>query len=147
MNSGFIAIKRNNLELIDKWIELTECYRARGANLKEINQEGHNSFKGDQDLLNAAITVSPDVKLSLIGKEGMGFRQPAYLMTHAVVKYKPWGKNFLQVLFKYGRKPTYVEKNFFKYCKHPISLFSKTRFLVKKTNLTLASVLGRYIGT
>ncbi len=72
VNSGFIAIKRNNLELIDKWIELTECYRTGGANLKEINQEGHNSFKGDQDLLNAAITVSPDVKLSLIGKEGYG---------------------------------------------------------------------------
>ncbi len=146
VNSGFIGIAKENITLIDKWINFTKLYQATGNNLKQINQEGHNSFKGDQDLLNAAITVSPDIKLSLIGKEGMGFTQPAYLMTHAVVKNKPWSINFLRILFKYGRKPTFAERNFFNHCKNPINLFSKATFSIKKANLFFATKLGRYLG-
>lgn len=146
VNSGFIGILRKNINLIDKWISLTERFEELGGSVKEIFQEGHNSYKGDQDLLNAAITVSPDIELSLIGKEGMGFTQPAYLMTHAVSKIKPWNKNYLKFLFKTGRKPGYSEKAFFNYCAQPIKLFSKVKYYSKKIDLFLATFFGRYIG-
>lgn len=146
VNSGFIGIMRESIYLIDKWIELTNKFKELGGSLEVIFQDGHNSYKGDQDLLNAAITVSPEIKLSLIGKEGMGFTQPAYLMTHAVSKIKPWNKNYLSYLIKNGHKPSYSEKNFFNYCKYPINVFSKFQFFRKKSNLFIASFFGRYIG-
>jgi hypothetical protein len=146
VNSGFIGIKRKSIALLDKWIELTEKFEEIGGNLKEINQNGKSSYKGDQDLLNAAITVCPEIELSLIGKEGMGFSQPAYLMSHAIAKVKPWKKNYLKYLIAKGHKPSHSEKDFFKYCKHPIKLFSSFHFFLKKTNLMLATFFGRYIG-
>lgn len=146
VNSGFIAITKESICLVDKWIELTNRFEELGGSVKVIFQDGHNSYKGDQDLLNAAITVSPNIKLSLIGKEGMGFQQPAYLMTHSISNIKPWNKNYFTCLIKQGHKPNYSEKNFFNYCKHPIRLFSKSVYFRKKINLLVAQFLGRYIG-
>lgn len=146
VNSGFVGITREGINLIDKWIELTDRFEELGGSVKMIFQDGHNSYKGDQDLLNAAITVSPNINLSLIGKEGMGFQQPAYLMTHTVSKIKPWNKNYLLYLIRHGRKPEYSEKNFFNYSNYPIKLFSKGTYLRKKCNLLIARFLGRYIG-
>ena len=146
INSGFIGVARENIGIIDTWITLTEKYDEKGGNLKVINQDGHSSFKGDQDLLNAVITISPEVKLNLIGKEGMGFTQPSYLMTHVINKVKPWRKNFVYHLIRYGHKPSHPEKNFFNHCKYPITLFPKSKMIIKKTNLVIATVLGRYIG-
>jgi hypothetical protein len=146
VNSGFIGIKRTNIALLDTWIELTKRFEEIGGSLKEINQNGKSSYKGDQDLLNAAITVSPNIELSLIGKEGMGFTQPAYLMSHSVSKAKPWKKNYLKYLIETGHKPSHSEKDFFNYCKHPIKLFSELDFFLKRSNLNLAKLFGRYIG-
>jgi hypothetical protein len=146
VNSGFIGISRKNILLINKWIELTELYRQTGDDLKQILQDGHRSYKGDQDLLNAAITVTPEIVLSIIGKEGMGFGHPAYLMTHATGENKPWKKNFLKHLLVKGRKPSFSEKNFFKFCRYPINLYSPVEHFFIKVNLYVTSVLGRFIG-
>lgn len=147
VNSGFIGLQKSCIALLDKWIELTERFKEMGGNVKEFHQNGESSFKGDQDLLNAAITVCPEIKLSLIGREGMGFTQPAYLMTHAILKDKPWNKNFLIYLIKQGRKPTRAERNFFAFCRGEIKLFTNFTYCLKKTNLNLAILLGRYIGS
>ncbi|MEO6549466.1 MAG: hypothetical protein ABIN94_15795 [Ferruginibacter sp.] len=146
VNSGFIGITRKNIYLVQKWILLTDKFAELGGSVKEFFQDGHMSYKGDQDLLNAAITVSPEIELSLIGKEGMGFTQPAYLMTHAVAKDKPWNKNFISHLFRIGQKPSFSERNFFNYCETPIALFSSAVLRVKNINLFLATFLGRFIG-
>ena len=100
VNSGFIGLKSNDVTILDRWLHLTENYKAIGGNLQLFEKDGHRAFKGDQDLLNAVITVSPELKISLIGKEGMGFSQPAYLMSHAVSSIKPWKKIFLKDLLR-----------------------------------------------
>ena len=146
VNSGFIGISRPSINLINKWIELSETFARTGGDLKIINQDGESSFKGDQDLLNAAVTACPEIELSVIGKEGMGFTQPAYLMSHSVAKAKPWSKDFMIYLIRKGHKPNHSEKNFFKYCHKPIQLFSKFEFFKKKVNLVFATFFGRYIG-
>jgi hypothetical protein len=146
VNTGFMAITRRNIKLLDKWIYLTEKYEETGGNLKVVNQDGHRSFKGDQDILNAALTVLPDLPISLIGTEGMGFSHPAYLMTHAIGNIKPWNKTFLSHLIRYGQKPTNAEKNFFNYCHHPLKVFTKTTFILKKIDLFFATIFGRFIG-
>lgn len=143
VNSGFIGLTRKDFFIIKKWIELTNALIESGVNVKEINQSGENSYKGDQDLLNAVITVCPEIELSIIGTEGMGFTLPDYLMTHAVSHMKPWNKNFLKYLIINGNAPDNCDRNFFNYCNYPISVFSKSSFRFKKINLFVATVLGR----
>lgn len=146
VNSGFIGLQKSESLILDRWIALTESYEKQGGNIKGWQQDGYLSFKGDQDLLNAALTVSPDIPISVIGNEGMGFRHPAYLMTHACTKIKPWKKNFLKDLVVYGKKPNISERNFFNYCKQPITVFSKGQLMIKRINLSLTVALGRLIG-
>ena len=145
VNSGFIGIHRNNLLLLDRWIDMTDKYCKIGGDITVFQKDGYRSFKGDQDLLNAVITTSADIKFSIIGTEGMGFTQPSYLMSHAVMRDKPWKKNFLYHLIKHGNKPDNVEKDFFDYCEKPINIFPKLHLFSKKFNLTMASFLGRII--
>ncbi|MDN3688873.1 hypothetical protein [Cyclobacterium jeungdonense] len=146
VNSGFIGVNRANKLLIERWISLTNEYQKNNGNLTLFEKDGHRSFKGDQDLLNAAITVSPEIKLSIIGKEGMGFSQPAYLMSHAINNIKPWEKNFLKYLILQGIGPDFADKDYMAYANFPIKVFSNRTFKLKKLNLKLSSFLGRLIG-
>jgi len=147
VNSGFIGIKKDDRVLLERWISLTDKYKQENGDLSQFEKDGTRSFKGDQDLLNAAITVSSDLIFSIIGQEGMGFSQPAYLMTHAIDAVKPWKKKFVKQLLLKGKKPNLFEKNYFKYCNAPISVYSKNEMSFKKLDLKLSAALGRFIGT
>jgi hypothetical protein len=146
VNSGFIGLEISNSVILDKWIALTENYKSIGGNLHLFEKDGHRPFKGDQDLLNAALMVLPELKISLIGKEGMGFSQPAYLMSHAVSNIKPWRKQFVKSLFQYGQAPNLMDKDYLKYANYPIKSYGRLRFMMKKADSRLASILGRILG-
>jgi hypothetical protein len=145
-NSGFIGIERNSVALIDRWIYYTEKYLEIGGNKYGFNKDDYNSIKGDQDLFNAAITISPDIEISIVGKEGMGFSLPATFMVHAIGDIKPWKNFFLKQLLKSGNKPSIADKAFFLHSIYPITIFPKFIYLVKKFDLFHASVWGRLLG-
>lgn len=146
INSGFVGLGRANAEVLKRWILLTERYREAGGNVAAFNKEGHRPIKSDQDLLNAVMTVSDDLKFSLIGTEGMGFSAPAYLMSHAVSDVKPWKKNFLKDLVKRGNGPDLTDKDYMDSANYPIVAYDKMSFKLKRINLKMASILGRAIG-
>lgn len=146
VNSGFIGLRRSEFILIDRWIDVTEKYKQAGGDVSTFEKDGFRSFKGDQDLLNAAITISADINFSIIGKEGMGFTQPAYLMSHAVSNIKPWKKNFLGYVIKYGIKPNDAEKKSLNFYKYPICILPRKKLALKKFNLKIASIVGRIAG-
>lgn len=143
VNSGFIGLKRSNFILLDVWIDMTEKYRVAGGNLLIFEKNGYRSFKGDQDLLNAAITVSKGLEYSIIGTEGMGFTQPAYLMLHAIENIKPWNNNFLISALN-GVAPTLAAKGFWKFTEKPIKLYSNSYRYVKLLSLNLSSFISRF---
>ena len=145
VNSGFVGLQRSEAGILDKWIHLTEEYRKRGGDLTLFEKAGDRAFKGDQDLLNAVISTSHNLRISLIGKEGMGFSQPAYLMSHAVNNIKPWKNFFLKNLFKKGFAPSLAEKNYFKHANSLIAPYAKNIFLVKSIDIKLASFLSRVL--
>lgn len=145
-NSGFIGIERGSSALIDRWIYFTEKYISMGGNIDSFSKETYSSFKGDQDLLNAAITISSDIGINEMGTEGMGFTLPATMMIHAIGETKPWNKIFLKKLIKIGHRPNYAEKVYFTHCKYPIRIFSPFTFRLKKLDLLISSFLGRFIG-
>jgi hypothetical protein len=146
-NSGFLGIERESAGIIDKWIYFTEKYIEMGGDISRFVKDEYNHLKGDQDLLNAAITVSPPtVEISIVGQEGMGFSGPATIMEHAIGDEKPWNNGFFLQLIKTGHKPNSAEKSFFDYCKHPIKVFSPIKYQIKRSDLFFASLFGRIIG-
>lgn len=146
VNSGFIGLSRNQSTILDRWIDLTIKYQDIGGDIYQFEKCGDRAFKGDQDLLNAVITVSPDLTFSVIGLEGMGFTQPAYLMSHAVSEIKPWKKNFVNFLFSNGKGPDFSEKDYLKFANSPISVYSSKEYKFKRMNMKAASILGRIFG-
>ncbi|PKV75524.1 glycosyltransferase [Pontibacter ramchanderi] len=146
VNSGFVGIERSNRVLLDRWVDLTQEFSLTGGNTSSFEKDGFRAIKGDQDILNAVIAVSPDLSFSIIGQEGMGFTQPAYLMSHAVNGIKPWNKSYLAFLFKRGRRPDFSDKDYIKYANSPIQVFSGRSFKFRKLDLKIASILGRLIG-
>lgn len=117
-----------------------------GGNVSMFEKEGHRAFKGDQDLLNAVITVDKESVFSIIGKEGMGFTQPAYLMSHAVASVKPWNKNHFLHMIQRGKRPDFADIFYMKYANSPVKPFSDSVFRNKKINLKLSLAIGRLIG-
>ncbi len=145
-NSGFMGVERESVALIDRWIYFTEKYIEMGGNINCFVKDTYSSFKGDQDLLNAAVTISSDIEISIMGKEAMGFTLPATIMIHAIGEDKPWNNWFLKQLIKSGRKPGFADQNFFSYCKYPINIFSPYNYRIKKLDLLSASFFGRILG-
>lgn len=146
VNSGFIGLHRQDAEILDRWIRNTQTYKAQGGDLSRFEKEGHRAFKGDQDILNATITLSGDIRFSIIGTEGMGFNFPAYLMAHSIGDTKPWKENFCKLLFRNGIKPSIAVKEYFKYCNSPVSPFGRLQYLGKKIDLKTAILFGRVFG-
>jgi hypothetical protein len=144
-NSGFIGISRASIDVIDKWIYYTEKYIVIGGDTNRFIKDKIDYIKGDQDLFNAAITCSPDIEISIIGKDGMGFEMPAYLMLHAIGYYKPWNNRFVKQLFLSGHKPNISDKFFFLNCKYPIQIFSNYTYQTKKFDMFMASLFGRIL--
>lgn len=146
VNSGFVGIHKDSFVLLDRWILLTQKYKANNGDLSLFEKDGFRAFKGDQDLLNAAMTISSDLIYSIIGSEGMGFTDPTYLMAHAVESVKPWKNNFIKQVLVKGHKPSTAAKLFFNYCQHPIKIYTKSQLKLKKSNIKIASIIGRVIG-
>lgn len=147
VNAGYVGIKSSETEFLDRWIDLIDKFKLSGGDLLSYNQDGFNSFKGDQDLLNGVITISPDIEFSIIGTEGMGFTNPGYLMSHAVSDVKPWKKNYLKFLVSRGKRPDFSDKDYMKFANSPISVYSYPNFKIRKINMKLASIFGRVFGT
>ncbi len=145
VNSGFIGINRNHSILIDKWIELTEKYRLIGGDISQFEKEGTRSFKGDQDLLNASISVIKNLNYSIIGQEAMGFTEPAYIMYHCANSIKPWKRNFTFDAITKGIRPSNAEKKFFTLTKYPIKIYKAQIYLFKKIDILFATIISRVI--
>ena len=145
INSGFIGLKKADQEILMLWQEAIQNYSRPGGSLQSFERDAKSSLKGDQDLLNAALMFFPYEKLSIIGKEAMGFESPNYIMGHAISGIKPWRRNYLKELVLLGSKPSFTDKLFFLSCNYPIKLFSDIRLRLKKLNLVFANILGRII--
>lgn len=145
-NSGFLGIGRDSIVLIERWIDVTNQHIKNGGEINHFIKDAHSSIKGDQDLLNAVITTSSDIEISVMGKEAMGFSLPATLMLHAIGDWKPWNSSLTLHLFKHGNKPNMADKTFLKKSRYPINIFSPYHYALKKLDLVSASFLGRLLG-
>ena len=145
-NGGFIGLRRCDKGFLERWQAFTTKFTDQGGDIHGYHQRKQwLAIKSDQDLLNATISVSPDYNYSIIGKEGMGFRYPAYLMIHAVVHPKPWEANYLVTFLKNFTAPSLGDKAFMKNSQHPIRLFEKKQMFIKKSGIRIALLASKLI--
>jgi len=145
-NSGFLSIERESVVLLERWIYYINKYIEMGGNINGFDKAPYSSWKGDQDLLNAAVTISDEIQINAMGKDAMGFSFPATLMLHAIGSIKPWKKDFISYLIRYGQKPNAADKAYFANSMDIIKVFSPFTYRINKINLTVASFFGRFLG-
>ena len=141
VNSGFIGLKKSEEKIIKLWLEASKAHIKMGGNQVSFERNPEKGVKTDQDLLNAALMYYPYHKLSIIGREAMGFEPPNYIMGHAISGTKPWKKNFtIDALIK-SEKPSFSEKIFFDNTNYPIKLYRGLILKIKKFDILIANLI------
>lgn len=146
INSGFIGCTSKDFNIIEKWTYINEKYISLGYPISFFDKDnGSIPYKGDQDVLNAVITVFGNLKLSILGKEAMGFDFPAHIMSHQVntaLGRKAWNTNYLKAAIK-GRKISFNELNYFNYVSTPISLYTKSNLMKIRGQIKISKFINK----
>jgi hypothetical protein len=145
VNSGFIGLKKEDIELINLWQLGLERYQMNGGEINKFERNAEYDLKGDQDLLNAALMFFPYNRISVIGAEAMGFNTPNYIMGHAISGVKPWQKRFSLAAFKSGEKPSFAEKIYLENTLYPIKLYSSFTLYLKRLDVFIANLITKIL--
>jgi hypothetical protein len=146
LNSGFWAIKKDDIQfayLFKKFLEVSQSQYA--MNLTEITHEVDRTnpfFAKDQDAFNIA-AMCTDVAISEYGPEGMDLTLGGMLMSHAIGSPKPWKKQYLKNFLK-GSPPSLADKEYWNNANSTIKLYSDGFLKMRKTEIKIASFLGRF---
>jgi hypothetical protein len=143
VNSGFIGLSKINFDIIETWKNLTLRLEDAGLNTTSFHKNPLLPIQGDQEILNMALMTKDQEHLSIIGKEGMGFAEPCYLMVHCTKPEKPWQKKFLWSFLKNGYPVSIKEKKFLDYLTSPINNMGKTKTLFKKIDIFMTKIISR----
>lgn len=145
VNSGFIGVNSTHFEIINRWIEINEQYKNLGYPIDYFDQgNALSAYKGDQDVLNATMTLSSDIAYSILGKEGMAFDFPHSVMAHAVdgAGVKPWKREYIKNALK-GNKASVTDEAFLQFCSLPIEIYTQQEINKKKRQLKWSKVINR----
>jgi len=145
INSGFIGVSKLHFELIERWVEVNELYKSLKYPVHFFDQRNTlSAYKGDQDVLNATMTMSPDLSFSILGKEGMAFDFPHTIMAHAVdgAGVKPWKRNYIRTALL-GKRVSFADECFLNFCSTPIRLYMQAELNRKRKLLKISKFINR----
>jgi hypothetical protein len=143
INSGFIGLSKMNFDIITIWKNITLLLEKEGFDTKKFNKSALLPIQGDQEILNMALMTKETHQLSIIGKEGMGFTEPCYLMVHCTKPEKPWEKLFLVDFIKKGYPIAAREKKYLDFLTKPYNNLGKTKTLFKKIDIFMTKIAYR----
>jgi hypothetical protein len=154
-NGGVVGVLREHARYLEVWRDLLAAVTTSlgGADVVGIgggrNLEGAYGFadcfrQPDQDVLNAALEACPDIPVSFLGKQAMGFDAGTPQLPHATGGRKPWTRRFLREALQ-GRAPARVDKYFWQFADGPLRPFDMSRIRATRWRVTVASALGRFI--
>ena len=153
VNGGFVGLKRSDKGFLEIWKKVQESMANRIGGLSKSSLKGEAMDKNemtifspfsktDQDALNAAVEAF-DGKLSILGKDAMGFDSKKAILPHALGQPKPWNKNYLIEAFN-GFPPKQVDKEYWNYVDNPIRVFSTYKIRSKKITIRIAILISRF---
>ena len=154
-NAGAVGVSRAHAHLLEVWMQLlaAACASLGGADVVGI--AGGRTIKGsygfadcfrqpDQDCLNAALEACPQIPVSFLGRQAMGFDAGTPFLPHATGSLKPWSRSYLREALN-GRAPARVDKHFWKFASGPLQPFTKQQLISTRRRVLIAAGLGRLI--
>ncbi len=154
VNGGWIGLKWEHRRLLEVWQKLLariteslggqDIVGVEGGRLLPRNGFANCFSQPDQDALNAALEACPDLPVSILAQEAMGFNAGIPVVPHAVGPAKPWQRNYLMDAFK-GLPPTLADKAFWRNAEAPLHPFSADFANYKRMELKVGAAIGRVI--
>lgn len=146
VNGGFIGVHRSQKSFLDLWCRIQEIMAAAIDGLQNANIKDRTFMfcKTDQDALNIAL-MSKDFSASIIGKEGMDFEFGGFTMSHALGACKPWKSKVILDVIKQGKAPRLANKQYWKYVRSPIKLYSNLELFAKQLDLQIGKLIPRIL--
>lgn len=155
-NGGFVGFQAVQVWAIEAWKTIQEEMEKSVRLDLPISLVGEKEYKRsrtfefyltDQDALNIVADIN-DLKISPIGPEAMGWKDPTDYMHHALGSHKPWKRGYTLRALRKGKKPTKLDYRYWNIATAgPIQLFSKTELMFIKLDLRIAKyacLLGRF---
>lgn len=148
-NGGFVGLVAADRAFLNDWRQVQTLMQSCGVDFNVIGF-GDRTFPftcRDQDALNITCMVT-ERKISPVGRDGMNFDHggAGYIMSHAAGGTKPWRKKMLRDAILDGSPPSLADKSFYAHVRQPIQVFAGADLFWRKTDLMLASAIGRYLG-
>ncbi|PVY38680.1 hypothetical protein [Pontibacter virosus] len=145
INAGFCGVAAANKEFLKVWIQVIEVaikeYNMDAATFIEYDRTSA-FYSIDQDAFNIA-AMCCDSPISEMGPEAMGFVNSGWTMSHSTGSPKPWTNKFILSALK-GNPPSRPHKDYWSNISEPISLYSSSYVSLKKLEIILASLIGRF---
>jgi len=154
-NGGFIGLRPQDRKLLTVWRDLLDQATASLGGKDVAGISGGRTFDGlcgfadcfrktDQDLLNAAIEACPEIEVSFLGPQAMGFLPGDAILPHSLGPAKPWRRRYFTEALA-ARPPAIADKVFWRYATGPIQPFSMAQIAWKKLSLAAGAAAGRFI--
>jgi hypothetical protein len=155
VNGGFVGMTWNYRKILPLWQEFMVHIAKLLGSGNVVGIEGGEMLKGlygfadafsktDQDGLNAVFEACPDIPVSCLGREAMGFRGGRTILPHALGRPKPWNHRYIRLALK-GRPPTKVDKLYWNNVQGPLRPFTDAQISTMRWRLAIAASLGRVL--
>jgi len=152
-NGGFVGLDWKHRRLLEVWRDMLVQIGGALGGRDVVGIEGGrrvekygfaNCFNcTDQDALNAALEALPEIPVSFLGRQAMGFEAGRLVLPHALSPPKPWQRRYLRDAFA-GIPPSAVDKVFWKQAEGALQPFAPGRLESVRRDLALASGIGRF---
>ncbi len=154
INSGAVGITRGRADFLKTWETLQDLMGEEIGGLDQVKLDGGTSRKmrnpfycfnvHDQDALNAALEARPEVPVSILGREAMGFAPGLRVLPHALGRRKPWRRAYLREILA-GRPPGAADEAFWRHAEGPVQAWPAGFPARRRREIRLARFLGRFL--
>jgi hypothetical protein len=148
-NSGFLGVRRRDLETLVLWKKMIDCISKITGGIDVLYAPGGRSnpcFIPDQDAFNMMLmaTQSP---VAWVGPDGMNFEMRAggFIFNHAVNQVKPWRRKYLTDALR-GRCVSPADTGFWSNLDGPFKPYSAGALSLAKFKLRIAETWQRFRG-
>jgi hypothetical protein len=144
INAGFCGVQSQKFEFIEDWKRFQDIAEGNGFSLDSWGPPSreHIFSIADQDFLNFTAMFHAD-KISLVGKDGMGFVHGGYIMFHAIGARKPWKGSYLQQILLEGVRPREADRLYWKNASGPLRAHPPEQVWWAQWSIKIASAIGR----
>jgi hypothetical protein len=154
-NAGVVGVAREHRRLLEVWREMQAAASASLGGTDVAGITGGRILPGaygfadcfrqpDQDTLNAALEVCPEIPVSFLGKQAMGFDAGNPALPHAIGPRKPWTRRFIREALQ-GRPPAWVDKCFWECADGPLHPYTPAQVAGQRRRVRIGAGLGRLI--